>query len=131
MGDWIISILGTGTAAAVFVELLRWGKAAFDKRKSRGFYKLKENIDTIGENVEHIQKEVGEIKNDLQDREFTDSVLLHDRIYAMFDRLKDAETISVSDKANLDYLFAEYEKLGGNHAGRIMYETLKDKPVEG
>lgn len=75
-------------------------------------------------------KEVDKIVSRSEEAEETSRVILHDRIWQMYRYLLPQDEISVEDKANLDYMFGEYSKLGGNHKAEIMYNEIRKKPVK-
>lgn len=121
-GEIIKAILTSSVFTGFVLELIKIGKSIYEKKKDKGRAK----IDRV---VTELASDVKQIKRDVECNEETERVLLHDRIWQIYYELKDRETITVEEDANLDYLYSEYEKKNGNHKAKAMYKFLKKKPV--
>lgn len=113
----MVGILGGGG----LLELIKWLIQRHDEKKT-GKYTVKSSLKEIRENVAELKDEVNELKED-------DGAIMHDRIYAEFNRLKDKDEITVEDRANLDYLWERYSRRGFNHKGNLMYKKICEIPV--
>lgn len=113
------------TDGAFTALILGAAKLAFDyweKKKDRGQARIAREINEVSESLKSL-------RTDLEAAEETDRVLLHDRIWQSFRFFSGKEEISVEDRANIDYLYEEYKKKGGNHKAKVMYEYIKTIPV--
>ena len=113
----IVGILGGGG----LLELIKYLFQRYDEKKKK--YTVKTSIKEIRENVADLKNEVAELKED-------NGALMHDRVYALFDELKDKDTLTVEDRANVDYLWERYSKRGFNHKGELMYNKIIEIPVQ-
>jgi hypothetical protein len=113
----MVGILGGGG----LLELVKYLFQRHDEKKN-GSRSLKASIKEIRENVADLKNEVQELKED-------DGAIMHDRIYAEFNRLTQQESITVEDRANIDYLWERYSKRGFNHKGEILYKKICEIPV--
>lgn len=118
----LVAVLSTGVATKIIDEIIRAIKRASDKKKNRGIAKMEREVGEMHKVVTSLTSSVGSLEE-------VDKVILHDRIWNAYETLQNIPDISVEDAANLDYLFGEYKRLGGNHKAEIMYRTLKEKPV--
>jgi hypothetical protein len=113
----MVGILGGGGS----LEIIKYLIQRHDEKKN-GTRSLKSSIKEIRENVADLKNEVQELKED-------DGAIMHDRIYAEFNRLTQQESITVEDRANIDYLWERYSKRGFNHKGEILYRKICEIPV--
>ena len=113
----MVGILGGGG----LLELITWLIQRHDEKKNKK-YTVRSSLKEIRENVAELKDEVNELKED-------DGAIMHDRIYAEFNRLKDKDEITVEDRANLDYLWERYSRRGFNHKGNLMYKKICEIPV--
>ena len=113
----MVGILGGGG----LLELIKYLLQRHDEKKN-GNNSIKSSIKEIRENVADLKNEVNELKED-------DGAIMHDRIYEQFNKLKDQETLTVQDRANIDYLWERYSKRGFNHKGEILYQKICEIPV--
>lgn len=113
-----VSVLGGGG----LLEFIKYLVQRHDEKKDDG-RTMKGSIKEIRENVADLKNEVSELKED-------NGALMHDRVYALFDELKDKESITVEDRANIDYLWERYSKRGFNHKGELMYDKIIEIPVQ-
>lgn len=114
----LVGVLGGGG----LLELIKYLIQRRDEKKNNG-KTMKDSIREIRENVAAMRAELDELKED-------DGALLHDRIYALFNELKDKETLTVEERANVDYLWERYSRRGFNHKGNLMYKKICEIPVE-
>lgn len=113
-----VSVLGGGG----LLEIIKYFFQRHDERKNNK-YTLKQSVTEIRKNVAELKNEVAELTED-------DGALLHDRIWALFNEMKDKETLTVEDRANIDYLWGRYSKRGFNHKAELMYEKICEIPVQ-
>jgi hypothetical protein len=113
----MVGILGGGGS----LEIIKYLIQRHDDKK-KGNRSLKSSIAEIRENVADLKNEVNELKED-------DGAIMHDRIFAEFNRLTQQESITVEDRANIDYLWERYSKRGFNHKGEILYKKICEIPV--
>jgi hypothetical protein len=113
----MVGILGGGGS----LEIIKYLIQRHDDKK-KGNRSLKSSIAEIRENVADLKNEVQELKED-------DGAIMHDRIFAEFNRLTQQESITVEDRANIDYLWERYSKRGFNHKGEILYKKICEIPV--
>lgn len=114
----LVGVLGGGG----LLELIKYLIQRRDEKKNNG-RTMKDSIREIRENVAAMKAELDELKAD-------DGALLHDRIYALFNELKDKEMLTVEERANVDYLWERYSRRGFNHKGNLMYKKICEIPVE-
>lgn len=114
----LVGVLGGGG----LLELIKYLIQRRDEKKNNG-KTMKDSIREIRENVAAMKAELDELKED-------DGALLHDRIYALFNELKDKEILTVEERANVDYLWERYSRRGFNHKGNLMYKKICEIPVE-
>lgn len=114
----LVGVLGGGG----LLELIKYLIQRRDEKKNNG-RTMKDSIKEIRENVAAMKAELDELKED-------DGALLHDRIYALFNELKDKEMLTVEERANVDYLWERYSRRGFNHKGNLMYKKICEIPVE-
>lgn len=129
IGEIAIAVLTSSAFTGLLVEIIREIRKAVDKRQNKGLAKLENDIRKIHDTVDHMSKTVDKVETTLADRAETDKVLLHDRIWEMFNELRDSPFVTVEDLANLEYLFQEYSALGGNHKAEIMFNAIENKPL--
>jgi hypothetical protein len=103
------------------LELIKYLIQRHDEKKN-GKLSLKSSLKEIRENVAELKDEVNELKDD-------NGALMHDRIDALFNELKDKEYLTVEDRVNVDYLWERYSKRGFNHKGEILYKKICEIPV--
>ena len=130
-GEIIITVLTSSAFTGLLVEIVRTVRRAFDRKRNKGFAKLENDISCIREKTADTESKVEKIRDELERQKETDLVLLHDRIWEIFNRLHEAQSVSVEDKANLEYLYEEYKNSNGNHHAEIMFEVIESKPVKG
>ena len=120
--EMIVTILVGVLGGGGLLELIKYLIQRRDEKKNNG-RTMKDSIREIRENVAAMKAELDELKAD-------DGALLHDRIYALFNELKDKETLTVEERANVDYLWERYSRRGFNHKGNLMYKKICEIPVE-
>lgn len=118
----IIAVLSTSAVTGGVIEIIRGIARWIGKRRDTGLPKLEREVSEVHEIV-------GSLSKRMDDSEETSRVILHDRIWGIYRKLHKDDDISVKDKANLDYIFKEYQKLNGNHKAEIMYNELNKKPI--
>lgn len=125
----IVAVATSSAFTGLLVEVVRTIRRAIDKRKNKGLAKLEKDVNSIRQQTIATAGKIVEIQNELATQKRTNLVLLHDRIWDVFARNHDKEYVSVEDKANLEYLFDEYQRRGGNHHAEIMFDFIENKPV--
>lgn len=128
-GQIIVAVLTSSAFTGLLVEIVREIRRAVDRRRNKGFVKLEKDIHDLKDIAIDNTQRIDGIKEELERQKETDLVLLHDRIWDMFNRLQGQEEITVEDKANLEYLYDEYRQNNGNHHAEIMYEVIEAKPI--
>lgn len=119
----IIAVLSTSAVTGGVIEIIRGIARFIGRKRDTGLAKLEREVSEIHETVQTLDCRMDE-------SEETNRVILHDRIWAAYGKLHNKDSISVTDRANLDYIFKEYDKLKGNHKAKLMYEVLCKIPVE-
>ena len=125
----IVAVVTSSAFTGLLVEVVRTIRQAIDKRQNKGLAKLEKDVDSIRQQTIATAGKIVEIQNELAKQKETNLVLLHDRIWDVFARNQHKEFVSVEDKANLEYLFDEYQRRGGNHHAEIMFEIIDKKPA--
>lgn len=118
----IIAILSSSAFTGVLLKIIELIAEATNKKKKEereAILRHNENVDTM---LEEFQGELNDLRED-------NLVIMHDRIYAMFKKFEHADTITSSDKSNLDYLYERYTARNGNHDAEILYRIVDEKPV--
>lgn len=118
----IIAILTSSAFTGLLVKILEIIVDANSKKK-------KEAREAILKHNENVDKLLDKFQDELTDLKDDNLVILHDRIYAMFKKFEKQDTLTASDRSNLDYLFERYSKRGGNHDAEILYKIIIEKPV--
>lgn len=117
----LVAILGGGTTVGVVFSFIQFLMTRHDRKKCNDD-EMRKNVLGMKEQLQKFIEEIDELKED-------DLTLLHDRIYQAYNYTKNCESISVIGRANIDYLFARYNKRGGNHKAHLMYEQIKNIQV--
>lgn len=120
--ELIVALVSSSGGTVIITEFVKSIKRSFNKRQGKGFSKLEADVAEIKATNEKIIEELDASKE-------TEIVLLHDRIWQAFHFFQDKEEISVEDRANIDYIYQEYEKKHGNHKAQLMYEYIQKIPV--
>ena len=118
----IIAILTSSAFTGLLVKILEIIVDAKSKKK-------KEEREALIKHTEQVDALLEDLKSELDDLREDNLVIMHDRIYAMFKKFENADTITISDRANLDYLFERYIKRHGNHDAELLYNIIVEKPV--
>lgn len=131
MTGWkiVLALMSSSAFTGLVIELIREVRKYFERKNNTGLHKLETDIKEMREDYSRIAKDIKEIRTDLDAGRETEKVLLHDRLWQAFRLFQDAEQISVEDRANIDYLYAEYKKKNGNHKAKVMYEYIIQIPV--
>lgn len=131
----VIALISSNGGVLIISEVIKSIRRGINKKKGRGLPKLEADIEEMKASYNEIASDVKTLSKDLEEIEETarktDLVLLHDRIWQIYRVLKDRPEITVEEDANIDYLYGEYKKKGGNHKARSMYRFLKNKKVVG
>lgn len=118
----IIAILSSSAFTGVLLKIIELIAEATNKKKKEereAILRHSENVDTM---LEEFQGELNDLRED-------NLVIMHDRVYAMFKKFEHADTMTASDRSNLDYLYERYTARGGNHDAEILYNIIIEKPV--
>lgn len=118
----IIAILTSSAFTGLLVKILEIIVDAKSKKK-------KEEREALIKHTEQVDALLEDLKSELDDLREDNLVIMHDRIYAMFKKFENADTVTTSDRANLDYLYERYIKRHGNHDAEILYSIIIEKPV--
>lgn len=118
----IIAILSSSAFTGVLLKIIEIVAERTNRKK-------KEEKEAILEHNRQVDEALTSFKSELDDLREDNLVMMHDRIYAMFKKFEHADTITASDKANLDYLWERYSKRNGNHDAEILYKIIDEKPV--
>lgn len=128
-GEIIVAVLTSSAFTGLLVEIVRTVRRALDRKRNKGLAKLETDITTLKGIAVDNSKSIDGIKDELDRQKETDMVLLHDRIWEIYERLKNQDSIDLADKANLEYLYDEYKQNNGNHQAALMFELIQEKPV--
>lgn len=118
----IIAILTSSAFTGIIVKLIEVIADANSKKK-------KEAREAILEHNKKVDKLLDKLQDELIDLKDDNLVILHDRIYAMFKKFEKQDTLTASDRSNLDYVYERYSNRGGNHDAKILYNLITEKPV--
>lgn len=129
-GEIVVAVLTSSAFTGLLVEILRALRSIIERRKNKGLAKVENDIKSIKDKTLETGEKVIEIQEELARQKETDMVLLHDRIWDVFNRLQNEKYISVEDKANLEYLYDEYRSNNGNHQAEIMFNYIEKKPLK-
>lgn len=118
----IIAILTSSAFTGLLVKILEIIVDAKSKKKKEAREALIKHTEQVDELLEDLKSELDDLRED-------NLVIMHDRIYAMFKKFENADTITASDRSNLDYLYERYTKRHGNHDAELLYNIIIAKPV--
>ena len=115
MNETIIAILGSSAFTGLVLKIIeagvdRWSKTAREKLEAqeRAFSALAAAVESLKED---------------------NRVIMHDRLFCLFEEFAGRDAISAGERANVDYLFERYKAIGGNHHADIYYNLISEKPV--
>ena len=123
MNETVIAILSTSAVTGAVIELVRLFGNWLSKRKDTGITKLEREIRELNAIVQDLKKNIHDLDESYK-------VILHDRLWSAYNTLKNAKSISLEARGNLDYLFEEYVHRNGNHKGELIYNLMKKIPVD-
>lgn len=123
-------ILSSSGLAAIAVKLIEVLYDAFSRRRKTQRRAEDERRKCEQECREEIRDTLETLKTELEENKEDTVALMHDRIYQTFCRLNAQDSISVEDKANLDYLWQRYKARGGNHKAEVLYDVIDRIPVK-
>jgi len=103
------------------MELIKYLIGRHDK-KNNCEDELKKAIEEMRENISELAEEAANQKQDT-------IVMMHDRIYQALVYFEGKESLTVTDRANIDYLAERYFARGGNHKAELMYDIICKIPV--
>lgn len=118
----LIAVLSSSAVTGALVEAVRAIGKVIARKRNVGITKMESEVDEMHTAFTDLSGTVTELKE-------ADKVILHDRIWDVYYKLQQHDDISVTDRANLDYIFEIYRQLGGNHQAEVMYNELLKKPV--
>lgn len=115
MDNIVLAILGSSAFTGIVLKLLeaavdRWSKGAREKRAAQ--------VKALAD----LAAAVESLKED-------NRVLMHDRLFCLFEEFGPRDALTAGERANVDYLFDRYRGIGGNHHAEIYYNLLAAKPV--
>lgn len=78
------------------------------------------------------ERDLAKSKASMEDSVIREGIkaLLHDRLYTAHLQYMKQGFCSMKDKQNLTYIYAPYEKLGGNGTGKLAYDDIMNLPIE-
>ena len=113
--DMVLAIVGSSAFTGIVLKVLeysldRWGKAAREKRdaQAKAFADLATAVESLKED---------------------NRVIMHDRLFCLFEELSKRDTITAGERANVDSLYERYKKNGWNHHADIYYGLISSKTV--
>lgn len=116
MDNIVLAILGSSAFTGLVLKVLeaavdRWSKGAKEKREAqaKAFSDLADAVESLKED---------------------NRVIMHDRLFCLFEEFGSRDAITAGERANIDYLFERYKAIGGNHHADIYYNLISAKPVE-
>lgn len=118
----VVAILTSSTVTGVIIKIIEVIADAKSKKKKEAREALIKHTEQVDELLEDLKSELDDLRED-------NLVIMHDRIYAMFKKFENADTITASDRSNLDYLYERYTKRHGNHDAELLYNIIIAKPV--
>ena len=116
MDNVVIAILGSSAFTGIVLKVLeaavdRWSKGAREKREAQA------------KALADLTAAVDGLKED-------NRVLMHDRLFCLFEEFGPRDALTAGERANVDYLFDRYRGIGGNHHAEIYYNLLAAKPIK-
>ena len=116
MDNIVLAILGSSAFTGLVLKLLeaavdRWSKGAREKREAQA------------KALADLTAAVDGLKED-------NRVLMHDRLFCLFEEFGPRDALTAGERANVDYLFDRYRGIGGNHHAEIYYNLLAAKPIK-
>lgn len=116
MDNIVLAILGSSAFTGLVLKVLeaavdRWSKGAREKREAqaKAFADLAVAVESLKED---------------------NRVIMHDRLFCLFEEFGTRDALTAGERANVDYLFERYKAIGGNHHADIYYSLISAKPVE-
>lgn len=115
MDSVVIAILGSSAFTGIVLKLLeaavdRWSKGAREKREAQA-------------------KALADLTAAVESLKEDNRVIMHDRLFCLFEEFGPRDALTAGERANVDYLFDRYRGIGGNHHAEIYYNLLAAKPV--
>lgn len=116
MDNVVIAILGSSAFTGIVLKVLeaavdRWSKGAREKREAQ--------VKALAD----LTAAVESLKED-------NRVIMHDRLFCLFEEFGTRDALTAGERANVDYLFDRYRGIGGNHHAEIYYNLLAAKPIK-
>lgn len=116
MDQIILAIIGSSAFTGLVLKILeaaveRWSKTAKEKREAQSRL------------LADLRIAVESLKED-------NRVIMHDRLFCIFEEFGQRDAITAGERANVDYLYERYKAIGGNHHADIYYRLISEKPVE-
>ena len=119
--NFILTILGSSAITGTVIKLIEWLVDRFGAgRKKR--QQLDQTVESLTKAVGRLSPEIDELRRD-------NLVIMHDRIYQVLRNAMMQKSLTVSEKANIDYLYERYKKRGGNHNAEVMYAVISSLPI--
>ena len=118
----VVAILSSSAFTGVLLKIIELIAERTNKKK-------KEQREAIIDHMKQVDELLEEVKVELDDLREDNLVIMHDRVYAMFKKFEHVDTMTASDRSNLDYLYERYTARGGNHDAEILYNIIIEKPV--
>ena len=97
-----------------------------DKKNVKNLERDKKDLNARLDTLEEQLKKFDE-KSDIRD--LATITLLHDRLYAACEKALKNGKISVYSLDNIQHLYTEYHKLGGNGTGSELFNRVKKLPI--
>ena len=116
MDNVVFAILGSSAFTGIVLKLLeaavdRWSKGAREKREAQA-----KALADLAAAVESLKED--------------NRVIMHDRLFCLFEEFGQRDSITAGERANVDYLYERYKAIDGNHHADIYYGLISAKPVE-
>ena len=116
MDNVVIAILGSSAFTGIVLKVLeaavdRWSKGAREKREAQA-------------------KALADLTAAVEGLKEDNRVLMHDRLFCLFEEFGPRDALTAGERANVDYLFDRYRGIGGNHHAEIYYNLLAAKPIK-
>ena len=100
------------------------------------YFTNKKNIKNIGNDKKEINARLDKLEEQLKQfdeksdkRDLATLTLLHDRLYTACEKALKIGKISVYNLDNIEHLYQEYHRLGGNGTGTELFKRVKSLPI--
>lgn len=90
---------------------------------------LKHDKKELNDRLDALEEQLKKFDEKSDNRDLATITLLHDRLYAACEKALKNKKITVYSLDNIQHLYTEYHKLGGNGTGSELFSRVKKLPI--